>query len=319
MRVRPERHPPASADSSSGRLARTVRGPADSPRRATPRNSPRRVCAEAFRDEPGHRGVQGEPGRPRAVECVGPHPSKPSAVMSFAVMRTVGPSCSTVPSTNCVTPSCRAISGIEVGLPLNESAEARPTTLSPGPRVHGTLRNDFGPSASRSFGSSIPTGSRNGAPSAIACVRCAASFHSIRKCPSSRACAAPPPRLATRSCGRRLGWRIRTWRGGSGREVARSSARGENAPLAGGCIVPRSTRKGRFAVFAQTHGQESPWPVAGAFQPRSGAGPEWGDAPGPRPADPRFREFDRGRSRLQHVHVVDGSSSRWWHNKTAEL
>ena len=57
--------------------------------------------------------------------------------MGFAVMRTVCPSCTTVPATRCVTPSCRAISEIEVGLFLKETPRrGRPPSALARGRAH---------------------------------------------------------------------------------------------------------------------------------------------------------------------------------------
>ncbi|MEJ1970977.1 MAG: hypothetical protein WDM96_00150 [Lacunisphaera sp.] len=51
----------------------------------------------------------------------------------------------------------------------------------PGSFVHWTVLNSAGTSASASRVASTTTGSRKAVPSAMACVRCAASRHSIRK------------------------------------------------------------------------------------------------------------------------------------------
>ena len=59
-------------------------------------------------------------------------------------------------------------------------------TCAPGRRVHCTFMKSAGTRAFASFVSSITTGAIKGTPSAIRCVRSAASFHSNRKYPSRR-------------------------------------------------------------------------------------------------------------------------------------
>ncbi len=78
-----------------------------------------------------------------------------------------------------------ALAGIGGVVPPASSCVTRSTNVAgvspPGSRVHCTVMNESGTSASQSFVSSTHTGTRNGVPFAIRCVRSSASFHSRRK------------------------------------------------------------------------------------------------------------------------------------------